>query len=212
MKKRDRVLLKIKKIKSLAFGKTVINCIFNNQKYRLILITKDCVKNRNIIRLLAKWRKVNQSWFQAQFKVTIKGTEIWLEKKVINTEDRVLFLIKVNNKYIGHLGFFRFDFNNLTCEIDNVVRGEQSFPGIINVSLRYLMKWGKKNLFIKNYTLETTSDNQRAISLYHKLKFIEFKRISLIKVNTKGYDEWIEAPKNYKNEIKRYNVFMKIKN
>ena len=74
------------------------------------------------------------------------------------------------------------------------------------------MNWGRKNLFIKNYTLETTSDNQKALGLYTKLGFSEFKRIPLIKVNTNGYNEWIEAPNGYENEIKRYNVFMKIKN
>jgi len=73
------------------------------------------------------------------------------------------------------------------------------------------MKWGKKNLFIKNYTLETTSDNQKAINLYSKLGFSEFKRIPLIQTDKNGYNEWIGAPKNYKKEIKKYNLFMKIK-
>ena len=212
MTKRDTILLKIKKIKSLSFGKTTINCFFNNQKYKLILITKDCIKNRDIIRLLAKWRKKHQSWFQAQFKVTVKGTKIWLEKKVIETPDRLLFLIDINNNFIGHIGFFRFNFKNYNCEIDNVVRGEPGHPGIIQNGLKYLMEWGKKNLFIKNYILETTSDNQRAISLYTKLGFAEFKRIPLIQTNKNGYNEWIEAPKNYKKDIKRYNVYMKIIN
>ena len=212
MKKRDIILLKIKKIKLLSFGKTIINCFFDNQKYKLILITKDCVKNRNIIRSLAHWRKKHQSWFQAQFKVTIKGTRIWLEKKVIETPDRILFLISVDNNLIGHFGFFRFNFKNHSCEIDNVVRGEPGYPGIIQNGLKYLMKWGKKNLFIKNYTLETTSDNERAIRLYSKLGFKEYKRIPLIQTNKNGYNEWIEAPKNYKNNIKRCNVYMKIIN
>ena len=150
MNKRDEILLKIKKIKSLSFGKTKINCIYNNQKYKLILITRDCVKNKNIVRLLSKWRKKHQFWFQAQFKVTIKGTKIWLEKKVIETPDRLLFLININNNFIGHAGFFRFNLKNYICEIDNVVRGEPGYPGIIETSLKYLMKWGKKNLFIKD--------------------------------------------------------------
>lgn len=212
MKKGDKILLKIKKLKSLPFGETKINCFFNNQKYKLILITKDCVNNKNIVSLLAKWRKKHQSWFQAQFKVTIKGSRIWLEKKVIEMPDRLLFLININNNFIGHFGFFRFNFNNFICDIDNVVRGESGYPGIIQNGLEYLMKWGKKNLFIKNYILETTSDNQRAIGLYNKLGFIEFKRVPLMKVNTKGYNEWVEIPKNYKKEINRYNVFMRIKN
>ena len=212
MNNTEKILLKIKTFKSLPFGKTAINCVFSNQKYQLVLVTKDCVNNKNIVRLLAKWRKFHQSWFQAQFKVTIKGTKIWLEKKVIDTPDRLLFLIKVNNNLIGHIGLFRFNFDNYSCEIDNVVRGELGYPGIIQNGLKYLMNWGRKNLFIKNYTLETTSDNQKALGLYTKLGFSEFKRIPLIKVNTNGYNEWIEAPNGYENEIKRYNVFMKIKN
>lgn len=212
MKKGDKVLLKIKKLKSLPFGETKINCLFNHQKYNLILITKDCVNNKNIIRLLAKWRKKNQFWFQAQFKVTIQGTKIWLEKKVIDTPDRLLFLINVNNNFIGHFGFFRFNFNNFICDIDNVVRGGPGYPGIVQNGLEYLMKWGKKNLDIKNYTLETTSDNLRALNLYAKLGFTEFKRIPLIKTDKNGYNEWIEAPKDYKKNIKRYNVYMNITN
>ena len=210
MNKRDKILLKIKTIKSLPFGEITINCIFNDQKYQFVLITKDCIKNNKIVKLLAKWRKKHQSWFQAQFKVTIKETKIWLEKKVIETPDRLLFLIRINNNFIGHMGFFRFDFNKNTCDLDNVIRGESGYPGLIQNCLKYLMKWGKKNLSIKNYTLETTSDNQKAINLYTKLGFVEFNKIPLIKINTKGYNEWIEAPRNYKNEIKRYNVFMKI--
>lgn len=211
MKKPDKILSKIKKLKLLSFGKTIINCFFNDQKYKLILVTKDCIENRNIIKLLAKWRKKYQSWFQAQFKVTTKGTKIWLEKKVIETPDRLLFLIDINNNFIGHMGFFRFNFKNYTCEIDNVVRGKPGYPGIIQNSLKYLMKWGRKNLFIEDYTLETTSDNQRAIRLYAKLGFSEFKRIPLIQTDKNGYNEWIEAPENYKKEIKKYNLFMKIK-
>ncbi|KKP34963.1 MAG: hypothetical protein UR23_C0033G0006 [Candidatus Roizmanbacteria bacterium GW2011_GWA2_32_13] len=211
MNKGNKILLKIKKIKSLPFGKTAIKCVYNNQKYQLILITSDCVENRNIVRLLARWRKKHQSWFQAQFKVTTKRTKIWLEKKVIETPDRLLFLIRINNNFIGHMGFFRFNFKNYSCEIDNVVRGEPGYPGIIQNGLKYLMEWGKKNLFIENYTLETTSDNQRAINLYSKLGFSEFKRIPLIQTDKNGYNEWIGAPKNYKEEIKRYNLFMKIK-
>ena len=211
MKKPDKILSKIKKLKSLSFGELKIRCLFNHQKYNLVLITRDCIENRNIARLLAKWRKKHQSWFQAQFKVTTKGTKIWLEKKVIETPDRLLFLINIGNDFIGHMGFFRFNFKNYSCEIDNVVRGEPGYPGIVQNGLKYLMKWGKKNLFIKNYTLETTSDNQKAINLYSKLGFSEFKRIPLIQTDKNGYNEWVVATTSYKKNIKKYNVFMKIK-
>ena len=61
-------------------------------------------------------------WFPKQFNVTIEGTKRWLEKGVIDTEDRLLFLITSNGVTIGHIGLYRFDYRAHSCELDNVLR------------------------------------------------------------------------------------------
>ena len=196
------ILEKIKQVKTLPFPSKLLTCKFDRLTYNLLPLTHESVKDKNVVKLLARWRKKHEFWFQSQFKVTDKGTKIWLQKKVIDTPDRILFLIKADGKYIGHVGFFRFNFKDLTCEIDNVVRGELHYPGIIGNALEHLMAWGKKKLFLNSYTLETTSDNQRAIKLYTRLGFVEDKRIPLIYVKRKDFSEWIKAAKDHKKEIK----------
>lgn len=208
---KEKLLTKIKEIKSKSFSTIKIECIFGELKYDLLLLTEDCTNDLKIIRLLSLWRKKHELWFQSQFKVTTKGTQKWLKDKVIETPDRLLFMIKVKDRYIGHVGLFRFDFKNFTCEIDNIVRGVNLYPGIMFNAVSNMMAWGKKELELNDYTLETTSDNIKAISLYNKLGFYEYKKIPLIETNLRGYNEWIIAPKNYDKTINRYQIFMKIK-
>lgn len=209
---KQKILAKIKEIKNQSFGKTKINCNFNQISYNLILLTRDCIKDDNLIKLLFLWRKKHEIWFQSQFPISFEGTRKWFQERVIETPDRILFILKVNNNYIGHIGLFRFDFKKNTCEIDNVVRGEKAYPGIMFNALEYLIKWGKSELSLKGYTLETSSDNDKALNLYHKLNFTETKRLPLIQINEKGYNEWIFAPKNFQGTTPRYQVYMKLIN
>jgi len=209
---KEEMLKKIKKVKSKPYGTIKIECNFEKLKYDLFLLTKESIDNPKIIKLLSLWRKKHEFWFQSQFKVTFDGTKKWLKDRVIDTPDRLLFMINVKNRYIGHIGLFRFNFDKETCEIDNIVRGTNLYPGIMSNAIEYMMSWGKIELGLKNYTLETTSDNQKAINLYTKLGFYEYKKIPLVETNDKGYNEWKPAPKNYNNFIKRYEIFMKMKN
>jgi len=74
-----------------------------------------------------------------------------------------------------------------------------------------MMDWGKKTLGLVGYTLETTSDNTRALKLYKRLGFVEVKRIPAIHVKKEDRMEWRQAPMNYKREIARFFVYMKLK-
>lgn len=206
---KDQILQKIREIKYTRFGEVSIEGNINGSKYQLLLLTDECTKNNNIIKLLADWRKKHERWFPTQFKVTEKGTKEWLKLNVIDTVDRLLFMIQVNNQYIGHIGLFRFSFQKFTCEIDNIIRGEALYPGIMTNAIMYMMDWGKSELGLTGYTLETTSDNERALKLYKRLGFVEDKRIPAIHVRKNNRMEWIPAPKNYKKKIIRYFVYMK---
>jgi perosamine synthetase len=205
------VLRKIKTLKEKPFGSTVTSGFIQGKPFRLILLTRECQSDRNTISLLAKWRKNNEVWFADQFPVTLKRTQAWFINRLIDTEDRLLFIIEVNDTYIGHVGLFRFDFRNRSCEIDNIVRGDKGYPGIIGAAITCLMRWGKDVLQLLGYTLETTSDNVRALRLYDRLGFIEHKRIPLRYNKTQEGGSWTVAPKQYKGSVKRYEVFMKQK-
>lgn len=209
---KENILDGFRKIKNNQFGELKILCLFNNQNYELLLLTADCAEDEELMTLLANWRKKHEVWFQAQFPVSVERTKTWFKNKVIGAPDRLLFIIKIKDVYVGHVGLFRFDFANLSCEIDNIVRGEDEVaPGIIGDAVVKMMTWGKENFGIKNYTLQTTSDNPRALRLYDRLGFVELKRIPLLYHKTAEGGEWLEAPADYAGAIERYDVFMELK-
>lgn len=208
---KEEVIKKIKDLKNKKYGETVIKGSLDGHDYALYFLTSDCSEDAAIMELLSAWRKKHEFWFAAQFEVTVERTTSWFKEKVIGADDRLLFIIKIGDKYIGHIGLFRFDFNKASCEIDNIVRGEDGFPGVMGDAISHMMDWGRKKLGLKSYTLQTTSDNLRAIKLYESLGFEESKRVPLVYVEKEGQKEWIPAPDNYVEEVKRYDVFMYLK-
>jgi len=202
------ILNKIEKYKHLPYGTVIIHAKHKKTKYQLFLLTDESVKNKTIINLLAKWRNHHQKWFPSQFKVTKEGTKKWLKEKVIEVPDRLLFMIRVNNKYLGHVGLFRFDFDNVMCELDNIVRGESTIPGIMTSACLEIMNWGKQKLGIKWYQLTTSSDNIKAVQLYQRLGFREVKRVLMVQVKKNGGTEWVEAKKNHSEKMTRYHLVM----
>ena len=133
-----------------------------------------------------------------------------LKNKVIETSDRLLFMIQVNNHYIGHVGLFRFHFGKKTCEIDNIVRGEGDCPGIMGEAIGQMMEWGRVHLGLGSYELQTFSDNQKSIKLYQRLGFSEIRRVPMQCVRQEDRTEWVEIPGADLPRIERYNVYMEL--
>ena len=182
---------------------SVIDCSFGSQSYRLTLLTTSHLEDQQIIQLCAKWRKQHEDWFPARFTVTVEGTAGWLKNGVVETPDRLLFMISVNGAYLGHVGLFRFEFDDRTCEIDNIVRGESGYPGLIGYAIAYMMRWCSNRLGLKWYTLQTFSNNERSLSLYLRLGFREVKRVPLLKSEAEGRVEWVDAPADYRGPVER---------
>lgn len=209
---KKNILARIEELKKKKFGEMQIPCSFGGKDYKLILLTAECANDPMLMALLSVWRKKHEFWFLTQFPISAERTAAWFENKVIKTPDRILFIIEVDGKYIGHVGLFRFDFEKVTCEIDNILRGEDNvLPGIIGNSVSSMMQWGRDNLGIKGYTLQTTSDNEKALRLYGRLGFFETKRVPLVYNKTDEGGEWVEALAGSKTEIKRYDVYMQLK-
>lgn len=208
MQNSKSILDKIKRYKNQKYESAKINCRYGELHYSLILITKDIISDPKILRLLSIWRKRNEKWFPTQFKITYKRTRSWLDMGVIHKVDRLLFMIRVGEHYIGHVGLFRFDFKRNMCEIDNILRGRKEYPGIIESAIEHMMNWGKLRFQLSKYSLQTSSDNDKAIDLYTKLGFKETKRVPLLYNKTNDGGEWVNAPRNYGKKIKRYDLFM----
>lgn len=175
----------------------------------LIPITKknliDSDDNKKIIKLLAKWREQNSRWFDV-FKVTEEGTKKWLKEKVVGCDDRILFLIKtLDDSIVGHIGFFRFNSEDNSCELDNVMRGEKSqVHGLMTCVTKTLLNWAFDELNLKIITLRTFSENERAIALYEKCGFKKVKDIPLEKIVNGDSIRWEEMKDDRPAAVDRY--------
>jgi RimJ/RimL family protein N-acetyltransferase len=184
-------------LRDIKYGNTgtvnVLRFTVDAKKYRFVPVTSRDQSSRKSISLLTDWRKKNDWWFPSQFKVTYEGTKRWLTSQLLEKKGRVLFFIvdEKRNK-IGHLGLYSFDFKHNSCEIDNVIRGEESAPGVMTHALNKLMQWTYDVLKIKSMYLRVFSDNERAIKLYRRCNFVDDDLISLTKEVRDDGTYWIE--------------------
>lgn len=202
------VLHKLHALKHAPRDSWSLECRFKDTAYRLIPVTLDHCGDMAMAETLAAWREKHAWWFPAQFKVTVEGTGRWLKNGVVETPDRLLFMISVNDRYMGHVGLFRFEFDTRSCEIDNIVRGESGYPGLIGDAITSMMRWGSAQLGLKGFTLQTFADNEKSLALYARLGFREVKRVPLLKIEAEDRVEWVDPPPDYSGPVERSNVFM----
>lgn len=186
--------------------------LINGKKLTIYVVTKKLLSKKKTIELLADWRDKSNIWFPAQFKVTFDGTKKWAKEQLLEKKDRILFFLQVEkeNTPFGHIGLYRFNFDEKSCEIDNIIRGiyTEQTKGAMTISLKLLIDWTYKFLGVKNIYLQVVSDNEKAIALYHRLGFKEVSRVPLIEKTENGVVTWVEVGEANKHIAKRFFVKM----
>lgn len=154
----------------------------NHQGY-LLPICELHTTDKLLVEKLAQWRKENSFAYPSQFPVTIEGTAQWLRTKLLDVEDRILFLvIDKQGNAIGHLGFANGLNEQGELEIDNVVRGvKEAAPGLMTLAMQSLLKWAHEIIGPNEIFLRVFNDNEHAINYYKKLDFVSGQKIPLRK-------------------------------
>jgi RimJ/RimL family protein N-acetyltransferase len=111
---------------------------------------------------------------------------------------------------IGHVGLFRFNYEEEFCEIDNIVRGSHHWKGAIEAACSAMMTWAFESLGLDRLFLRVVSDNERAIRLYERLGFTETQRVPLRKVTSGETTSWVEVVARPYEKIQRYFVTMEL--
>lgn len=123
--------------------------------------------------LLAKmtlWRESAMDMFFARFQASVSSTRDYLSTYSIAMPNRILFLVEVKGRFVGHLGLSNVCRQN--AEIDNVIKGEQVEPRkLMTHAVERLLVWAEHSQGIKNFRLRVISTNSRAIRLYSSLGF-----------------------------------------
>lgn len=154
-----------------------------------------------LIAKLAKWRDENSFAYPTRFPVTFDGTQKWLRARLLDTDDRMLFLVcDKSGNILGHVGLANAINETAEVEIDNILRGEKHARlGIMTLAMQTLLHWTMETLRPKRIFLRVFNDNQRAISFYHRLGFTDetlqpLKRIESGEVITYVPDEEQNQP------------------
>lgn len=206
---KEHAMEQLDTIKNAPFLADALPCEWSGPDYVLAPLTADKADDDALMDLLSKWRKDHEFWYLATFPVSREGTRRWYRDKLLAVPDRILFLIMVAGDPVGHIGLFRLSEDGREIEIDNIVRGEAAHPGIMKNAIQHMMAWARQTLGIKTFNLQVVSDNERALKLYAKLGFAEIDREPLVLTNNGEFVEWVPAPADHTDEIKRYNVVMK---
>ncbi|MHB0875274.1 MAG: GNAT family N-acetyltransferase [Anaerolineae bacterium] len=127
----------------------------------------------DLIAALAQWRAENSFAFPSQFPVTVQGTASWLRSRVLDVEDRMLFLVLDEHGHlIGHLGFANAINSACEMEVDNVVRGVKgAAAGLMSRAMQAALDWAEEMIGPERIFLRVFSDNEHAATFYRRLGF-----------------------------------------
>jgi perosamine synthetase len=136
-----------------------------------------------LISTLSQWRRENAFAFPTQFPVTDAGTKSWLRTRLLDTPDRMLFLlVDKHGREIGHLGFASCLNDRGEMELDNIVRGVKTgYPGIMRNAMRALMKWAHEVIGPQSFFLRVFADNEHAVHFYRDLGYVDDQKQPLRK-------------------------------
>lgn len=211
----EHIFSLLKTGKKSTVSSTISKKLPNGKVMRIYVVTKKQIVDDATITSLAKWRDKANIWFPSQFVVTQEGTKRWADMQLLNMPDRILFFLHIvgSKSPFGHVGLYRFDYQEKSCEIDNVIRGENEpgTNGAMTIAVQLLCSWARKHLGVKTIYLRVFSDNIKAIAVYKRVGFEEVERVALVKKVIDGVVHWVEQEKADKqSNIQRYFIKMKL--
>lgn len=194
----QNVIKKIREYKCLDdYG--ILKCVcVRNQEGKVVAYLRPITENVDAdmpewITLLTKWRIENPSLSDNEFVPTEERTKRWLKNSIINSDDKILFMIlDVTGRALGHIGLCDFDYEHRRGVVYSVLRGVSGVSaGLMEMSLRCLIEWSSNELGIESFELTTQKTNVKAIRLYEKVGFEITETIPLKKIVLEDEIRWV---------------------
>lgn len=147
----------------------------------------------NCVSLFSRWRAENPSLSLARFTITDERTKNWLDRLVVQNDNRVIFLIvDCEGEPLGHIGFANFREKGKIAEVDSVLRGrKECYPKLMEYAMTALVAWGKQELKLQAVDLEVWAQNEHAIRFYKRCGFVEDRLIPLRRVQEADEIKWV---------------------
>jgi len=124
-----------------------------------------------------------------ELQQTIDEEKEWIQAKIAN-ERETIFIAQYQEKRVGWLVFQSPPRKRLahTGSFGMMVLNEYRGMGIGKLLLEELLKWAERNPYIEKISLGVFSTNERAITLYKKMGFVEEgRKVKEIKLHDNDY-------------------------
>lgn len=138
---------------------------------KLIPINNLNYTSNDIIISMTKWRNKFNTHFLTRFLSTNERTINWIEKSILYSNNRILYLIYVEEKLVGQFGLCNI--TNDQAELDNVIRGERGgCKDLFELIEIEIIKLSFEKLKIKRVVAHILSNNFLAYNLHEKNGFV----------------------------------------
>jgi hypothetical protein len=175
------------------------NQVIQTPSSELVAFNESMLSDTDIIKKFCTWRADNLMPFLKVFQPTFEGTTNWA-RSVCKAPDRILWLVRHEGVYVGHLGYGSFAKGFEVCD---VVRGIRSNRDVMKDSLTSLIDWAKSS-GAKNIVLHVAADQGPALGLYHRAGFHPTHLVPLEKQEQNGDVLWTENT----DMAKQWNRFL----
>lgn len=145
---------------------------------QLLPINNSLINNMSMITQLTKWRNRSMRFFKSQFNATEESTQNWLKNIQLPSNDRILFLVSFENKFVGHYGLCNI--TNNSAELDNALRGERGGPSDLFKWVEHtIIRFAFDELKVNKISAMVLSLNFLALRMHKDLGFKENNRFPL---------------------------------
>jgi perosamine synthetase len=128
---------------------------------------------------LTRWRNEHQYAYPSKFVATDTSTKLWFQKQVLENPNRMLFWIADSSlEFVGHLGVV-LNTTQSMFEVDNVLRGMPSTPGIMKLAMERLEFEIEKEFSVEILSLRVLASNAHAIDFYKGMDYVELSKEAL---------------------------------
>jgi RimJ/RimL family protein N-acetyltransferase len=104
--------------------------------------------------------------------------EAWVERHRTAPDEALLVIADREDRAIGHVGLYRIDHRVQSAEFAIVIGDRSAWgKGLGRACSRRVIEYGFDELNLRRITLEVLETNERAISLYHSLGFVDEGRL-----------------------------------
>ncbi|MFE4705625.1 GNAT family N-acetyltransferase [Peribacillus simplex] len=124
-----------------------------------------------------------------EFNKTPEQQRDWIQR-LLENERETIIVAEINGEVIGWIGFQSENRKRMSHKgsFGMMIRKNYRGKGIGKELIKALLEWAEANPFIEKVSLGVFSTNQRAISLYKKMGFVEEgRKIKEFKMSEREY-------------------------